>query len=98
MVAVVLSAGVLAGCSGDSQTKASSSDKQACALWNGIQGTQASDSSAVRTLNQIADLATNLQVIKRANGLAIALEGSSTQTQVHIAYQEMDAACAAIGE
>lgn len=83
---------------GATQSRASMSDKQACASWNTIQGSDISDAGAVRVLNQIAATATNLQVIERANELAILLEGTATQTQVKVAYQNMDAACLAIDQ
>jgi hypothetical protein len=90
-IALTLSAAVLAGCGGGSSV--SPEDKQACALVDGMVGTSYSDASGVKTLNRIADTASNPQVIKKANALAILLEGTGTATQVKVAFGELDAAC-----
>ena len=91
VMAVSIAALLFAGCGGGSS--ASSGDKQACALVDGMVGKNYADASTVKTLNQIADTASNLQVIKKANALAILLEGTGTATQVKVAFGELDAAC-----
>ena len=90
VLAVSLAALLFAGCGGSS---ASPGDKQACALVDAMVGKNYGDASAVKTLNQIAATASNLQVIKKANALAILLEGTGTATQVKVAFGELDAAC-----
>jgi hypothetical protein len=67
----------------------------ACERWDAIQGTQTSDADAAAELNEIADLSTNTNVSDKAEALAIALEGSATQTEIGQAYEDMDAACQA---
>jgi hypothetical protein len=91
VLAVSIAALLFAGCGGGSS--ASPGDKQACALVDGMVGKNYADASAVKTLNQIADTASNLQVIKKANAMAILLEGTGTQTQIKVAFGELDAAC-----
>lgn len=78
---------VLAACGGDDDPDA------ACARWETIQGTQTSDTEAVRVLNTIADEADSPTVRDRALELAILLEGTATQTEVGAAYEALDAAC-----
>lgn len=92
--ALAAAAALLAACGDDGPDSAT---REACDRWNTIAGSTISDSDAVDELNHIADLATNRNVANKAVALAIALEGGVTQTEVGVAYEEMDAACKALG-
>lgn len=84
---VIFAVLALAACSGGGDPDA------ACARWETLKAAQASDAEAVTTLNAIADEAETRPVREHALDLAILLEGTATQTEVHAAYQELDAAC-----
>ena len=89
----------MASCGGgESQTKASAEDKEACGLWNELQADQPSNAVAAVRLNRIASTATNLQVINRANSLAILLEKGATSTEIRVGIEDVDAACLALGQ
>lgn len=81
---------LLAACSDDTPDAA-------CSRWDQIAGTNISDTQAVATLNRIADEAENGNVRDKAIDLATLLERNATQTEVHAAFQNMDAACTASG-
>lgn len=90
VLALAATAITLAGCGDDGPD-----DRAACEQWSELAAASPSDQEAVRQLNEIADISTNRPVRDKALALAIALEGSATQTEVRQAYEAMDAACVA---
>jgi hypothetical protein len=112
VMAVSIAALLFTGCGGGSS--ASSGDKQACALWNAMseeieQENEASSgpervlgNSEAQRLKVIAESASDLQVTAIATALANLLErGAKTAGDylpIDDAAQQMDAACAAIGQ
>lgn len=77
----------LAACGGDD------GPDSACARWDDVQGSQITDTEAVDALNEIADDAETRPVRDAATDLAVLLQGTATQTEVHAAYEDLDAAC-----
>lgn len=92
VLALAATAITLAGCGDDGPDDAT---RAACEQWSELAAASPSDQEAVRQLNEIADISTNRPVRDKALALAIALEGSATQTEVRQAYEAMDAACVA---
>jgi len=92
--ALAVTAMLLAGCDDGGTDDATTA---ACADWDALQEQAGSteDAEAVERLRAIADRATNANVSDKAIDLAILLEGVATQTEVHEAFLDMDAACAA---